>query len=651
MYYIPNLELGGAERLLVDLIRNIKDDFDIILVLISLRGELLKEVPGNIIVEKASNPLSLFILIKKYKPDVFHSHLWKSDLIGLPTVFFAGVPRRFTTRHNVHYFSGVKRILIPFDTLCLRLSTNVVAISKAVKNFYENSVWYKGLRFEVVHNGIDLERFQNLKREERKNNHPCYFLTIASLTEKKGHIRFLEVLKELKNIDFEWHLVGEGPNRKKIEDKAKEYGLENRVVFHGARRDVENFYQKADLFILPSLWEGLGLVLIEAMAAGVPVFASDVDGVREIVEDGENRVLFRYDKSNQAIIRALCQFIENKDKQKEFLNNSENRILKFSIRQMSKKYTRMYGSSKPDNFENRIKEWIRLFLVLPWINAVLVRPLYYFHFMIPHKILYRLPVSGKIEIRAKEIKKPVYIISNGGDRIASKMYWGGINAYEPEVIHLMMRLSQKAVVVFDIGANTGVMSLIISACLPPEGTLYSFEPVPNIYENLIKNIEFNKIKNCIPFQVAMGNTSKKQRIYIPNVTSIPTSASMNRDFYQDNHEIEVKQVSMDDFVKEQNISRVDLVKIDVESYEFDVLRGMENIVRKYKPIIICEIFNFSQNKESIGLFMGGLDYNIFSIRSEGLLKIENLKDFNKEENSDYLFADKFRDDFFSMTKF
>lgn len=336
------MEMGGAERLLIDLIQCMKGDFEVILVLISLKGALLKEVPANVIVEQASNPWSLFILIKKYKPAVFHSHLWRADLLGLVTAFLAGVPLRCTTRHSINYFSGIKKLLIPLDVLSLRLSSSVIAISNAVKNFYQRFIWYKGVNFEVIYNGINLERFQNSRREERENNKPLYFLTIASLTYKKGHVQFLEVLKELRDLDFEWHLIGEGTTRTKIEIKAKELKLENRIVFHGARNDIENFYQKADLFILPSLWEGFGLVLIEAMASGVPVFASAVDGVKEIVDDGRNGVLFDYSSLASENAQKLLSIIKNKNFQENLIKTGKKEILKYRDTVMKDKYIFLY---------------------------------------------------------------------------------------------------------------------------------------------------------------------------------------------------------------------------------------------------------------------------------------------------------------------
>ena len=265
--------------------------------------------------------------------------------MGLMTAFIGRVPLRFTTRHNVNYYSGIKKILLPLDALSLRLSTTVVAISNAVKNFYENSIWYKGVNFQVIYNGIDLDRFFKIKRKER-NNASLYFLTVASLTPKKGHLQFLEILKNLKELEYEWHLVGDGPEKPHIEDRARELGLEKNIIFHGVRKDVENFYQEADLFILPSLWEGFGLVLIEAMAAGVPVFASDVDGVKEIVKDGKNGVLFNYLKNDNA--ERLRAVVDNKGLIKSLSNQGMVESEKFSIEEMKNNYLIVYKI----NFKN-----------------------------------------------------------------------------------------------------------------------------------------------------------------------------------------------------------------------------------------------------------------------------------------------------------
>jgi glycosyltransferase involved in cell wall biosynthesis len=353
-YFIQDLHTGGAEKLLLDLIAHLDTErFEIILITMHNRGELFSHLPA--VIHKTyctANPVTLYRILKKERPDVFHSHLWRGDLIGIPIARLAGVKRIFSTKHNVNYFCGIKNILVPWDILAMRLASKVIAISKAAKDFYQRNPLYKNVAFEVVSNGVDIKKFSRCHKKNLGENSAVNILTVATLKRKKGHVHFLEILKRLCDVDYVWHLVGDGPEKKHIQQKASQLGILDRIKFHGIQEDTLPFYEQADVFALPSLWEGLPLVLIEAMAAGVPVMASEIEATREILEDGKTGMLFDIhnpEESAAKIMFFLKEILQDAQRRETMAACAKHKAAQYSIETMARKYTNLYTDAVGSN--------------------------------------------------------------------------------------------------------------------------------------------------------------------------------------------------------------------------------------------------------------------------------------------------------------
>jgi glycosyltransferase involved in cell wall biosynthesis len=149
-------------------------------------------------------------------------------------------------------------------------------------------------KLRVIHCGIDPESFT---AERDRNTDGLEFLSAARLTQAKGHVVLLQALELLsrRGLAVRLTIVGEGPKRGELEQLARELGVARRIRFEGAvgRERIHEYYRRADAFCLPSFAEGVPVVLMEAMAMELPVVATDVMGVRELVEDGVNGLLVR----------------------------------------------------------------------------------------------------------------------------------------------------------------------------------------------------------------------------------------------------------------------------------------------------------------------------------------------------------------------
>lgn len=245
-----------------------------------------------------------------------------------------------------------------------------------------------------------------------------------------------------------------------------------------------------------------------------------------------------------------------------------------------------------------------------------------------------LPVYGTFRIKFPEYHFSIKLNSNGNDGIARDLFWNGFQGFEYTTIDVYLKLSVDAKVIFDIGANNGIYSLIASE-YNSESQIFTFEPVPRIFKQLNKNIILNKSKNITPIQMAVSNKTGKQTLFVPR-SDFPTSASLLKGFRENVDVVECFVTSLDDFIFEKMICAVDLVKIDTEATEHQVLNGMRKILKNFQPNIICEIL-FNRNEKEIETILKEYGYHFYWIKTH-LVPMKNIVGDPSYRFKNYLFT-------------
>lgn len=319
---INSLKPGGGERFLVDLLQAFpRDQFEFTVFCLYSKGELACEV------ERIGIPVSVLGVPKKMGLkgyiklcnalkmgafDIVHCHLLEGCWYGIPAGWLAGVPIRIAHLQNCHWRLSLRARL--FDRFAFTFADAAFGCSEAVLRFYQQRMWYPMSKCHLVYNGVVTKRFENLpsKEEARRAlslpSQKCVIVTtVARLVPQKGHVFLLEAAKEVvsKFKDVRFLLVGDGGLRAQLEHRVSTLGLAEHVCFLGQRTDVPQILAASDIFVLPSLWEGLGLVLVEAGLAGLPVVATRVDGIVEVVEDGRSGFLVP-----PGDVRALAEAVQ-----------------------------------------------------------------------------------------------------------------------------------------------------------------------------------------------------------------------------------------------------------------------------------------------------------------------------------------------------
>jgi len=260
---------------------------------------------------------------------------------------------------------------------------------------------------------------------------------------------------------------------------------------------------------------------------------------------------------------------------------------------------------------------------------VILKPIAY---IIPEFLKIHFPVVGKTEIDLPNGKKVYLEIED--NYLIRGLYWEGLKYYEYDTTVVFLNLAKEANVIFDIGANIGYYTLL-AASSNKKCIIYTFEPVPYIFNYLKHNIELNYFKNTIPYPFAATNFNGEVNLFIPS-GDLASEASTLRDFRKDVVELQVPAIRLDSFVKKKNIEKVDLVKLDTEATEHLALEGMINTLCRDRPIIICEVL-YMRTEKFLHSLLDDLGYKYFWITNKGLVRKKQIEGDKTYKYNNYLF--------------
>jgi FkbM family methyltransferase len=203
------------------------------------------------------------------------------------------------------------------------------------------------------------------------------------------------------------------------------------------------------------------------------------------------------------------------------------------------------------------------------------------------------------------------------DWIQKQIFFFGSYLLEKSETVFWCDLVKKGDVVLDIGANIGYYSLLASGRIGPEGKVYAFEPVPSTFDMLKRNITINQMENIIPVNVAVSDFFGTIAIY-PASSQNSGMSSIIPHSDQCDEVIEVNTLRIDQYVLDQGVKRVDVVKIDVEGAEMMVLKGMHQVLELYAPVVCIELINSrleeaGSSVEEVYNFFADLRYSPYEI--------------------------------------
>jgi glycosyltransferase involved in cell wall biosynthesis len=357
IHVITKLELGGAQKVtLMTLERLPRDRYELglvtgpdgLLVDWASRIEGLDRVwlPSLIREVRPIQDLkalfSLMTLFRREKPQIVHTHSSKAGILGRWAARLAGVPFIFHTAHGFgfHDFQRplVKSIYVWLERVTTRITTKLVVVSYANAQKGEQHRVFKPGDWILCRDAISVTEFMQPGPRRQKLQEwgipPDKLVVgmIACLKPQKSPVDFVEVaarvLKENRQAHFV--LAGDGELRPQVEKRIQDLGIGRHFSLLGWQTDMPEVYRNLDVVVLTSLWEGLPCVFSEAMAGDLPIVATNVDGAREAIVDGENGFLHE-PHDVEGLSKSVLKLLQDPELRQSMGKRGKSRVMEFDI--------------------------------------------------------------------------------------------------------------------------------------------------------------------------------------------------------------------------------------------------------------------------------------------------------------------------------
>jgi len=374
LHIIPTLGGGGAERQLANLVSNTNKsefshfvytlkDSDFFAPAIRAAGYEVCELGATGKHPWFSGTSKLLAIIRDYQPDIIKTWLYDANIIARLAHFWNSKIPVITTLHFPDYEPDMIRAsnwspikvegLRQIDRLTTRLTNPYfAACSHYVKQSFQKQLNLADSQIKVIYNGTDPEQLkceegdaQRLRQDLEIPANGFIYLTVGRLVEQKNHALLLRVFPQVLARVPQAYLVivGTGALEQELKDLANTLGISRRVHFLGSRKDVGVCLEMADVFVFPTLAEGFGLALVEAMFKGLPCIGSNIEVLQEVVTNDKTGLLFNQ-KEPDELVAAMCKLFDEPELRRRLgrqaLEDAERR---FHIRVIASQWENFYN--------------------------------------------------------------------------------------------------------------------------------------------------------------------------------------------------------------------------------------------------------------------------------------------------------------------
>lgn len=351
---IDSLGSGGAESLLKNFVLEAKKNnlFNIEIATLYSDDIFRKEIEdagisiwdlGLTFKFNLMGVIELIKLIKERKYNIIHVHLFPADIFSaLASLFLPKDIVWIFSEHGAYNRRRTLKIFKILDNFTYSRYSNIVCVSKQVELALLNWIPSNKGKTKVIPNAVPIPKFLN----------PCSVKTydilfVGRLTKQKSVEILLKAIKILKNKhsgNLKIAIVGDGELKENLNNLTVELGVNREVKFLGVRKDVKELMVSSKIFVLPSRWEGFGIVIIEAMSNMLPVIATNVGGIPELIENGKDGILVP-PENPKALARAINSLLENEELQKKLSQTAYKKVReKYSIDTYSVRMLDFYKS-------------------------------------------------------------------------------------------------------------------------------------------------------------------------------------------------------------------------------------------------------------------------------------------------------------------
>lgn len=302
-------------------------------------------------------------IVDSEKYDIVHCHTPMGGLLGRlasRNIRKSGAKVIYTA-HGFHFCKGAPKLnwilYYPVERFMARYTDVLITINR--EDFNTARKFKVKEHYAIPGIGLDIGKFKNVtvNRQEKRaeigiTDEDIMVISVGDLTKRKNHEVVIKAIAKLNNPRIKYVICGKGELEDYLKGMTSDLGLEDKVIFAGYRKDVNKILKASDIFIFPSLWEGLGLAGIEAMAASVPAIVSRRHGILEYSIENETALLCE-PRDVDCMAGSLRTLMENKELSDKLVKNAYGIVDKFDISNAMAAMQEIYRKTAPELFENK----------------------------------------------------------------------------------------------------------------------------------------------------------------------------------------------------------------------------------------------------------------------------------------------------------
>ncbi|MFC1721675.1 glycosyltransferase [Patescibacteria group bacterium] len=321
LFAITSLYPGGAENHTMNLVSRLSQrQFEPMIVATNQGGALEKQIKAQGIpyrILKKRTKLGhevikeLKSIYQEFQPDIIHTQLFSADYLARTAAKSYPRAKIVTTIQNIE--EDLSLVKTRINKRLAKRTDKFIAITEAVKKFALEKFDYPAKQISVINNTVDLSDFLYKARPAKSPDSRILIGSVGRLVPQKGMDTLIKAFKNAlvtSKKDLQLNIIGDGELRPELEKLARELEVDEQVKFWGNQDDISAILHRLDIFALISNWEGLGNVFMEAMASGLPIVASEIGGIPEIVKAKRNGLLVKPDDV-EATRRSLLKLIDD----------------------------------------------------------------------------------------------------------------------------------------------------------------------------------------------------------------------------------------------------------------------------------------------------------------------------------------------------
>lgn len=359
LHVIDSRGFGGAERYIIDLCSKFQELSNVeVMIVTFFFNKYISELSNQKMihysflcdVDDCSNAVIMRKIRQLYNQNlgsIYHTHGYRANILVRSSLFFTKARIVTTVHSTLKYWKNPvkKKIYSLLDKSTSVRNQKIIAVSEYIRKYYKTR--FNQFKIETVYNGVDQTIF--LARKNAEFSEVVQLVNVGSLNNVKNQITVLKAMNYLINdlgyMNIKLLLIGEGPTAELLKDYIHSNNLKSNVKMTGFVNNVESYLKKSDIFISSSTDESFGLSIVEAMLTGIPVVASAVGGVPEIITDGVTGFLYSDPFDYIELSKKITRIIDNKELYHSIANNGNQQAVEhFTLDIQAKKILELYES-------------------------------------------------------------------------------------------------------------------------------------------------------------------------------------------------------------------------------------------------------------------------------------------------------------------